>query len=410
MKLHRLAVVACAVLACVGAWPDADAATRELVVQAGDHDRLHVPLCIDVPDGTTRAKMLDGAKEVPCQVSEGKLWWVLDALKAGEAKSYVVDFAAASGADADAVKLERPDATVDITIAGKPFTTYLFAPGKPAGHQLRRPCFFPVFGPDQTAMTRPFPLTTEIPPEMKNLRKDHPHHTSIWVAHGDVNGVDNWSISGGAGWQLHRDFQAVASGAVMGLFREDLDWTTRDRKPVLAETRTVRVYRLPHTHRMLDLEIAFHAKYGKVVFGDTKEGGLCATRMRPEFRANNKGRLVNAQGKTAGDAWGKESEWVDASGTVGEKRYGFAIFDHPRNLRHPTTWHARTYGLLTANPFGLSYFTHDRKNKHKGDHTLEEGETLTFRYRIYFHVGDEKQGAVAARYADYAQPPTAAWK
>jgi len=35
-------------------------------------------------------------------------------------------------------------------------------------------------------------------------------------------------------------------------------------------------------------------------------------------------------------------------------------FDNPKNLRHPTYWHARHYGLLAANPFGLGEFLHDR--------------------------------------------------
>jgi len=31
---------------------------------------------------------------------------------------------------------------------------------------------------------------------------------------------------------------------------------------------------------------------------------------------------------------------------------GVAIFNHPPSFRHPTSWHARTYGLFTANCFG----------------------------------------------------------
>ena len=33
------------------------------------------------------------------------------------------------------------------------------------------------------------------------------------------------------------------------------------------------------------------------------------------------------------------------------------IMDHPSNLNHPTYWHARTYGLFSANPFGVKDFT-----------------------------------------------------
>jgi hypothetical protein len=133
--------------------------------------------------------------------------------------------------------------------------------------------------------------------------------------------------------------------------------------------------------------------------------------MRDEFCAEKKkgyeGRLVNSEGLSGEAAWGKKALWVDCSGPVDGKVYGYALFDAPTNLRHPTTWHARTYGLLTANPFGLSSFD---KNAEKGDWTLEEGKSQTFRYRIYFHAGDEKAGGVGERFADYAQPPKATWK
>jgi len=172
----------------------------------------------------------------------------------------------------------------------------------------------------------------------------------------------------------------------------------------------VRVYRLPDTARLLDIDICFRATAGKVVFGDTKEGGLCAARMRTEFQADAKGRegrLVNSEGRTGEAAWGKKALWVDCSGLVDGKRLGFALFDAPGNLRHPGTWHARTYGLLTANPFGLQAFD---KAAEKGDYTLEAGKEMTQRYRVYFHPGDEAEARVADRFADFASPPKAAWK
>jgi len=388
--------------------PSGARAAGTLVVEAGDQDRLCVPMVVDAPDGPVPSWLSADGKNVPCQIVDGKLCFILDDLAAGKSRTYTLLFGK-SDMPAKAVQLEETDKTVAIAIGGQPFTEYRFTNPKPAGHQLRRPYFWPVYGPDQTPMTRPYPLTDK--PIAKNVAKDHPHHNSLYVAHGDVNGVDNWSISDKAGWIVHKTFEQVASGPVVGWFRERLDWTDRDKKPVLAEVRTVRVWNLPADRRMLDLDLVFKAAYGKVEFGDTKEGGLCAARMRPEFRHDGKGgvqgRLVNAGGQTGKEAWGKKATWVDASGPVDGKTLGFAIFDAPGNLRHPTTWHARTYGLLTANPFGLSHFTRKKEN---GDLTLPAGEMLRQRYRVYFHRGDEKQAKVADRWNDYANPPKATWK
>jgi hypothetical protein len=384
----------------------ARAAEKTLVVQAGEQERIRAPMGIALPPGTTQARMTDVAtgKEVPCQVHDTTLYWILDKLAAGESKSYAVELGAASKAK-PGVSLSIGKGKLDIAIDGKPFTTYVHELRKVGGHQLRRPYFYPVFGPGQTPMTRPFPMEPEKMPE--GVRRDHPHHTSLWVAYGNVNGVDNWSISGKAGWQVHTGFKGMASGPVFGQFIETLDWTSKDKKPVMAETRTVRIWRQPDTARMLDLEVVFQAKYGDVKFGDTKEGGICATRMRTELRHDKGGLLINDSGQKGRGAWGKKAKWTSASGEVDGAPLGYAIFDAPTNLRHPTTWHARTYGLLTANPFGLSYFT---GKKQRGDHTLPEGETLTFRYRVYFHPGGPKEAKVAERYADYAKPPKGEWK
>ena len=73
------------------------------------------------------------------------------------------------------------------------------------------------------------------------------------------------------------------------------------------------------------------------------------------------------------------------------------------NLRHPTTWHVRDYGLMAANPFGQSHFkSGSLKN---GAHTIRAGETLTFRYRLFIHSHDARQARVADRYQDYVNPP-----
>ena len=412
MRFARLtkiaAVAACLCIAVALASPAADAAAKTLVVEAGKTARAGVPMSVALPQGTLHAKMTDGAKEVPCQVAEGNLCWILDQLPAGAAKTYAVDLGATSAAEPEAVRLDASAETVEVSIDGKPFTTYHIDNPSIAGVQIKRPYFWPVFGPDQTSMMRAWPCADD---PADKAKKDHPHHTGLWVAYGEVGGVDNWSNTPKAGWQVHKAFDKRQSGPVVGYFRETLDWTDAAKKPNMAEVRTARFWRLPASGRMIDLEVVFQAKYGKVVFGDTKEGGLCSTRMRSELRGDKEGaegRLVlstGAAGETA--VWGKRADWCDASGMVGGKRYGYAIFDTPGNLTFPTRWHARGYGLVSTNPFAVAAF---EKGAPKNEVTLDEGKEMTFRYRLYFHPGDEKAAGVAARYADYADPPKVTWK
>ncbi len=96
----------------------------------------------------------------------------------------------------------------------------------------------------------------------------------------------------------------------------------------------------------------------------------------------------------------KPAGWRSA--LIGGVRIGVALMDHPANFRHPTTWHARGYGLCSANPSGLASFTGD-KSKYAA-HTLSDVEKLRFRYLILIHEGDFDAGAVERWYAEFAEP------
>ncbi len=157
----------------------------------------------------------------------------------------------------------------------------------------------------------------------------------------------------------------------------------------------------------MDFEITLHASHGELTLGDTKEGSM-AIRLAPTMRVRGKvgrGHIVNSEGLRDGATWGKRAAWCDYYGPVKGKVVGVAIFDHPQNPKHPTWWHVRDYGLFAANPFGVHYF--EKKPKGSGDISIPAGQSLTFRYRLYFHKGDEKEAKVAEHYGKYATTKSA---
>ena len=115
------------------------------------------------------------------------------------------------------------------------------------------------------------------------------------------------------------------------------------------------------------------------------------------------GNIVNSLGDTDGATWGKQSSWVDYHGPVGKENQvvGIAILNHPSSFRFPTYWHVRTYGLFAANVFGIHNF--ENSNEKDGSHTLKPGATMTFRYRVLLHRGDEKQARIAEAFVEYAK-------
>jgi len=284
-----------------------------------------------------------------------------------------------------------------VNINGKVFTEYVF-------HNTPRPYCYPVLGPGGVAMTRNFPMR-----EARDEERDHKHHRSFWFAHGSVNGLDFWSESERAGKILHEAFTAVRSGRDVGLIRARNRWVAADGRVVCTDERTLRFYNRPERERIVDFEITLQASHGALTLGDTKEGTMAlrlaeTLRLKPNrFHAGQPtGHIVNSEGLRDGATWGKRAAWCDYYGPAGGKTVGVAIFDHPQNPRHPTWWHVRDYGLFAANPFGQHDFE-NLSDKTAGNLVVPAGQSVTFRYRFYFHEGDEQQARVAERYADYVR-------
>ena len=287
----------------------------------------------------------------------------------------------------DEILIEDHDGRVDVRFKDGRFTSYHYQGSS-------RPYFHPVFGPGQVPMTRDWPMEKKTPDEAH----DHPHHKSLWFSHGDVNGHDFWAEGAKAG-RIVQD-GPVEISVKDGEFVTRNRWVSHDGKTICRDRRRHRFGRQGRV-RFIDFEITIEASEGPLVLGDTKEGTM-ALRLRPALRLAGKvakGKAVNSEGVKGAAIWGKRAAWVDYHGPVGERTVGVAIFDHPDNFAHPTWWHARSYGLFAANPFGVHHF--EKKPAHTGDHRLEAREPLSLRYRIVFHEGDEKQALIAKRFAKY---------
>ncbi len=277
-----------------------------------------------------------------------------------------------------------------VTVNGKLFTEYRFK-------EQFRPFFYPVIGPTGVPVIRHYPMNPDL--DKGGDKPDHPHHKSLWFTHGAVNGVDFWSDNKGK--IVHDKFLEVSSGPKVGVIKSQNKWIAPDGKLTCTDTRTHRFYNTPDG-QMMDFDVTIHASEGEVVFGDTKEGSM-AIRLAPTMRLKGevgKGHIINSEGVTDGDTWGKRAAWCDYYGPVDGQVVGVAIFDHPSNPQHPTWWHVRDYGLFAVNPFGVHDF--EKKPAGTGDFKIPAGQSVTFKYRFYFHKGDQIQGKVAEHYSQYA--------
>lgn len=307
---------------------------------------------------------------------------------------------------APAVKLTPLEDRVRVEIGGQLFTEYIF-------RGASRPYCYPILAADGTPLTRDFPMK-DTPGE----DRDHPWHRSLYFAHAYVNGVDFWNEGTGdakrspkeKGSSAHDALLEATSGPV-GVLRTRNRWLAPDGRLICTDERTLR-FHADAGGRYIDYEVTMQALPDQpLLLGDNKDGTMAvrvAQWMTMPHRYQGKtipgvGHIVTANGHRDADAWGKRAPWCDYHADYKGKVYGVALFDHPDNLRHPTWWMARDYGLFAANPFGWHDFEKEFADQpHKGNHTVPAGGTLTLRYRFYFHIGDEVTAKVAERYADYA--------
>ena len=288
------------------------------------------------------------------------------------------------GVSAAEVTAERDGNEVDIRVDGEPFTRYV-----PDFNGT--PILWPVIGPTGKPMTRAHPMG-EAPGE----RPDHAHHRSIWFTHGDVNGLSFWHRE----TIKHREYVKVDSGTRAVVITRN-DWLSSEGKAVCEDERTL-TFGAAGDRRWIDFDITIKAAEVEVTFGDTKEGTMGVRVAAPiKVDAGQGGKIVNSEGQTDRDAWGKRAAWVDYCGSIEGQKVGIAMMNHPSSYGYPSYWHVRTYGLFAANPFGLHHFLNRRDVD--GSLKLAPGESFTLNYRVLLHKGDEETGRVAEAFAAYSE-------
>ncbi len=251
----------------------------------------------------------------------------------------------------------------------------------------RVPYLYPLSAPKGAMLNRHWPIDDSVPGE----ERDHPHHRCFWLSHGDVNGFDFWAWKGKKGEAkiVHQRFENLTKSNHSAGFTVILHWKANDQV-LLTETRQYTITNHDARTRIVDLTSELEATNGDVTFGDSKEG-FCAFRTDGSMRLvgpTAAGHIANSEGVRDADCWGKRARWTSFYGpNEANQPAVITLMDHPKNLRHPSWWHARDYGLLAANPFGINEF--ENKKQHGiGNYLLKKGETLQVRYRLILQNGE----------------------
>ena len=175
--------------------------------------------------------------------------------------------------------------------------------------------------------------------------------------------------------------------------------------------------------RIIDRIVTLTAANNSVSLNDTKEG-MFAIRVARELELPSNGKITiidengnpttleiasnegitgnykSSEGITGVDVWGTRAKWMNLYGRIQGEKISIAICDHPDNISYPTYWHARGYGLFSANPLGVKDFT---KEKEELNLSIPVGQSITFKYRLIIgsntHFSDEELNAYTEEFA-----------
>jgi hypothetical protein len=290
---------------------------------------------------------------------------------------------------------------IDVLIDGKLITSYSWP------ENVYKPVLYPVYTTSGTEITRGFPLKPRA-----GERNDHIHQVGIWLNYGNVNGFDFWGNgstgkrSENGGEIKHLGIEKMKDGNREGLLAVKAAWLDPAGKELMTE-KTEYHFIATGSGYYIDRITSLTATGGTIQMKDTKEGmfairvarqlelpskenaALMDASLKPgtEKASENKGvtgNYLSSEGVTGEAVWSTRAKWMELTGTIGNENISVVICDHPKNPGYPTYWHARGYGLFSANPLGASDFT---QGKQIMNFSIPAGQTITFRYRVAVKSG-----------------------
>ncbi len=303
------------------------------------------------------------------------------------------------------LNVKESERKVDVLIDGKLFTSYQWP------ENVMKPILYPVLTSAGTEITRGYPMNPRA-----GERVDHPHHAGIWFNYGDVDGLDFWNNSpaispdkkSGFGTIKHIKINKIKEDFGKAELVTTESWIDPSGKELLSE-KTEYHFSAKGSMRIIDRVATLTATGKTVSLKDNKEG-VMAIRVARQLELPSKDEVImtDAQGNPTtvkkmtnegvtgsyrssegikDDAvWSTRAKWMDLNGTIGNEKIAVVICDHPKNQSYPTYWHARGYGLFSANPLGWSVFT---KGKESLNYSIQGGKSAVFRYRVIVNSGSD---------------------
>jgi hypothetical protein len=377
-------------------------------VEAGRVDRVDSVVSFALPPFVTgeslqlRFEDADDGPTVPLQIDKDRrAWFVLDALKAGEARQYTIE----PTLDRDE-RRQRVDVTgerdgLTLRVLQRPVLRY-----QADRSEVPRPDIKPIFRrggylhPVRTPSGRV--ITDDYPPA-------HLHHHGIWAAWAKTvfegRTPDFWGMGDGTGRVEFESLIDTWSGRVQAGFKAShayVDLTASSPTTVLTETWEVSLYGVGlgattagsrATYRMFDLVLMQElVTSSPLTLPEFLYGGVAFHGTR-SWDGPGGAQILTSEGRTRANGDATRARWCYIGGIVSGANAGLAILGHPGNVRAPQP--ARMY----ANEPFLNFAP-----TQTGRLDLVPGRPFVARYRFVTLDGAPDIDLIEQLWRDYAEP------
>ncbi len=389
----------------------------DITVEAGKCDRTHTPVwaLLSVREGLKGARnvrLVDAQGRIlPAQLADAgpvsvgtsafdlgriptfrELHFIIPSLKAGETATFKAHVSL--GGPAEVEGFTWKDAAgehAELSLGSRPVLRYMYKALDDSSKEAREQTykvFHHLYDPTGRRLVT------------KGPGGQFTHHRGIFygfnrVTYGDGKKCDVWHCTGDA-HQAHRKFLSSEEGPVLGRHTVEIGWHGPAKELFAREERTLAVYTLPGGTLVEFTSVLFPLVHPLKLDGDPQHAGF-------HFRADNEVSAKTAKQTIylRPDGAGKPGEtrnwpgqkdhvnlpWDAMSFVLGEKRYTTAYLARPHatEARHSE----RNYGRIGC------YFVHD----------FEKDKPLRVTYRLWHQEGPMKPEEIAAKSADFVEPP-----